>query len=105
SHSLLPAHHYPLSFPTRRSSDLIGVMPAGFRFSSRTTNALYIPMHVRPSWVSARDTNWLMTVGRLKSGITVQQARADVAHVMQEIGQQYPATDRGRSATVVLLTT
>ena len=36
---------------------VIGVMPAGFRFSSRTTNALYIPMHVRPSWVSARDTN------------------------------------------------
>src|SRR5260370_27332095 len=56
---------------------VIGVMPAGFRFSSRATNALYIPMHVRSSWVNARDTNWLMTIGRLKSSITVQQAQAD----------------------------
>jgi putative ABC transport system permease protein len=84
---------------------VIGVMPAGFRFSSRASNALYIPMHVRPSWVNARDTNWLMTVGRMKSGITVEQAQADVAHVMQQIGQQYPATDKGRSATVIPLTT
>jgi predicted permease len=84
---------------------VIGVMPAGFRFSSHASDALYIPMHVRPNWVDARDTNWLMTVGRLKSGITVQQAQADVAHVMQEIGQQYPATDKGRSATLIPLTT
>jgi len=84
---------------------VIGVMPAGFRFPFRAPNLVYIPMHVRPNWVSAWDTNWLMTVGRLKSEVTMQQAQADIAHVMQEIGQQYPATDKGRSAQLIPITT
>ncbi len=84
---------------------VIGVMPAGFRFSSHASNALYIPMHVRPNWVNARDTNWLMTIGRLKSGVTIQQAQADMAHVMEEIGEQYPATDKGRTASLIPITT
>jgi putative ABC transport system permease protein len=84
---------------------VIGVMPAGFRFSSRATNALYIPMHVRPNWVNAWDTNWLMTIGRLKSGVTVQQAQAEMAHVLREIGQQNPSIDKDRTVTLIPITT
>ena len=84
---------------------VIGVMPAEFRFSSRAANALYVPMHVRPNWVTARDTNWLMTIGRLNPGVTIQQAQADMAHVLQEIGEQHPATDKDRSATLISVTT
>lgn len=84
---------------------VIGVMPAGFRFPFRAPNLVYTPMHVRPNWVSAWDTNWLMTVGRLTSEVTMQQAQADIAHIMQEIGQQYPATDKGRSAQLIPITT
>src|SRR5260370_17406504 len=62
-------------------------------------------MHVRPNWVNAWDTNWLMTIGRLKSGVTIQEAQADVAHVLQEIGQQNPATDKDRSVTLIPITT
>ena len=84
---------------------VIGVMPAGFRFPFGKPNLVYIPMHVRPNWVSSWRTHWLMTFGRLKPGVSVQQAGADTAHVMQEIGQEKPDSDKGRTATLIPIST
>lgn len=84
---------------------VIGVMPAGFRFPFRKPNLLYIPMHVRPHWDTDWGTNWLLTVGRLKPEATIQQAQAELMHVMQEIGQQQPTTNNGWSAQVVPIAT
>jgi predicted permease len=83
---------------------VVGVMPAGFRFPFRTPNLVYIPAHVRPNWVNARDTHWLLTVGRLNAEVTRQQAQADMAHVMHEIGAQYPDTDKVRAVELVPIT-
>ncbi len=76
---------------------VIGVMPAGFRFPLSEPNVVYIPVHVRPNWVNSWRDHWLQTIGRLKSGITIPQAQAEMAHVMQEIGEQQPDSDKGRT--------
>jgi predicted permease len=80
---------------------VIGVMPAGFRFPLGEPNLVYIPAHVRPNWVSSWRDHYLLTIGRLKPGVTIQQAQADMAHVMQEIGEQQPNSDKGRTAQLV----
>jgi putative ABC transport system permease protein len=84
---------------------VIGVMPAGFRFPLRKPSLIYIPMHVRPHWDTDWGTNWLLTVGRLKSAVTIQQAQAEIAHVMQEIGQQHADTNKGWNAQLIPITT
>jgi putative ABC transport system permease protein len=77
---------------------VIGVMPAGFRFPFGKPNLVYIPMHVRPPWRHSYRDHWVETVGRLKHGVTLQAAQAEMTHVILEIGQQNPETDKGRTA-------
>ena len=84
---------------------IIGVMPAGFRFPFRKTNLIYIPMHVRPHWDTDWGTNWLLTVGRLKPETTIEQAQAETTHVIEEMGQQHAATNKGWSAHLVPIAT
>lgn len=80
---------------------VIGVMPTGFRFPFRKPNLIYIPVHLRPHWDIDWGTNWLLTVGRLKPEATIRQAQAEMMHVMQEIGQQHPTTNKGWSAQLI----
>ena len=84
---------------------IIGVMPAGFRFPFRKTNLVYIPMHVRPHWDRDWGTNWVLTAGRLKPETTIEQAQAEMTHVIEEIGQQHAATNKGWSAHLVPMAT
>jgi len=88
-----------------RSYVVIGVMPAGFRFPFRKPNLIYIPMHIRPHWNSDWGTNWVLAVGRLKPEATLQQAHAEITHVMEEIGQQHPATNKGWTAHLIPIAT
>ena len=80
---------------------VIGVMPAGFRLPFSKPNLIYIPMHVRPPWVHSYGDHWLQTVGLLKRGVSLQTAQAEMAHVMLEIGEQHPESDKGRTAQVM----
>jgi predicted permease len=84
---------------------VIGVMPAGFRFPYGKPNLVYIPLHIRPSWVGDYRTHWLLTVGRMKPGVSLPQASADMAHVMEEIGQQQPSSDEGRTSMLIPIST
>src|SRR5215469_2000842 len=84
---------------------IIVVMPAGFRFPFRKTNLIYIPTHVRPHWDTDWGTNWLLTVGRLKPETTIEQAQAEMTHVIEEIGQQHAATNTGWSAHLAPIAT
>jgi putative ABC transport system permease protein len=78
---------------------VIGVMPAGFRFPLHLRNAVYTPLHIDQKWMENRGAHWLRTVGRVKDGLTVQQAQADLQHVFSNLGNTY-TQDKGR--TVVL---
>ena len=76
---------------------VIGVMPAGFRFPLNTHNAVYAPIHLDQWWMKRRGDHWLQTVARLKPGVTVAQAQADLSHVFADLGRAYADTDKGRT--------
>jgi putative ABC transport system permease protein len=85
-----------------RTFTVIGVMPAGFHFPLNLRNGIYTPMHLDKPWMNGRGNHWLRTVARLKDGVSIQQAQADLAHVLSNLGKAY-STDEGRTVHLMPL--
>jgi len=45
------------------------------------------------SYGEPRENNWFTVIGRLKPGVMVEQARANLATVQAQLGQQFPKSD------------
>ena len=72
------------------SRQVLGVMPADFRFPSPKT-LLWIPLHNDPrdqtaSWAG----DFMPVIGRLRSGSTLQQARAEIRLFQSHVGALFP---------------
>jgi predicted permease len=80
-----------------RALTVIGVMPAGFRYPLNERNAIYTPLVIDKQWMHGRGNHWMRTVARLKDGVTIQQAQADLSQVFSNMGKANPDTDEGRT--------
>jgi len=78
---------------------VIGVMPAGFRFPLNMRDEIYTPLLIDKGWMKQRGAHWLRTVGRVKDGLSIQQAQADLQHVFANLGAANSA-DLGRTVTL-----
>ena len=76
---------------------IVGVMPA--RFTSAPVD-VWLPAQTPPGLLRVREARFLTGVGRMRPGVTIAQAAADLARVQQALGERYPASDRGWSASV-----
>lgn len=78
-----------------RSSPIVGVMPASFLFPDREVD-LWFPVsgQFAQNTEQNRQLRWYTGVGRLKPGVTLAQARADLAVVQVQLGEQHPDPDR-----------
>lgn len=88
----------PLSRTVRledRSYAVAGVMPPSFRFPDPDVDLWWRPNDDRftENTPANRGLQWYMGVGRLAPGSTIQQARADLTLVQEELGDLYPDTD------------
>jgi len=45
------------------------------------------------SYGEPRENNWFTVIGRLNPGVMVEQARANLATVQAQLGQQFPKSD------------
>ena len=75
---------------------VVGVMPAGQQ--DRMPGDLLVPLAFKPEQIN-HDFHWLLVMGRLKRGVTIQRAQADMDAVTKHIGEVYPQ-DKGWGATV-----
>jgi predicted permease len=82
---------------------IVGVMPPGFRFPLNKRKAIYTPIHIDQPWMLHRGAHWLRTIGRLRDGVTQDQAQADLAQVFLNLGKAYPDSDGGRTVHLSLL--
>jgi putative ABC transport system permease protein len=79
-----------------KSFTVIGVMPEGFQYPSRVE--MWVPVGQL-----AGDVNWqqrgnhprLYGVARLKPGVTLEQARADMSTIAANLEKQYPDSNAG----------
>jgi putative ABC transport system permease protein len=83
-----------------RPHTIIGVMPAGFRFPISRVDAVYRPLHAAKPLRETRGNHWLPTVGRLKPGVMVNQAQADMSEVLSDLGRTYTFS-QGRTMQLV----
>jgi predicted permease len=84
---------------------VVGVAPEGFEgMDTGLGQDLWIPimMTVRMGEerrsLTARGNHWISsTIGRLKPGVTMAQARASVNALMAHLAEQYPDSNKGKS--------
>src|SRR5262249_44652160 len=83
----------------KRSYNVIGVMPASFRFPAiQEGQQVWIPLAQDPmfgSWMQRRGGHWLLVTGRLKSGVRTSQAQAELDAIGARLARQYPADNEG----------
>ena len=79
---------------------VIGVMPASFAFPDKETG-MWIPLAVSARGRQARNSFSFKAVGRLKPGITIAQARADMSSIADRLDEQY--FHSGYGSNLVLL--
>jgi putative ABC transport system permease protein len=102
-----------------QSFTIIGVMPAEFRSAiAGRTDDIYVPMmmqalmrpprggysgEMNPDLLRVRGNRWLTMIGRLKPGVTAEQARAALAPIAEQQAQAFPDTNRNRIITLTRL--
>lgn len=74
------------------SFQIAGVMPGSFLFPERDVD-LWFPVTMGPQLARTRNAPWYYGVGRMKPGVTLEQARANLATVQKQLGEQYPDPD------------
>src|SRR5215467_7102894 len=85
----------------RENYNVIGVMPASFRFIGFLPE-LWTPLVITPDdrTAAAHKDRPLYLFGRMKPGVTVEQARAEFATLAHSAGEEFPDSDKGWGAMV-----
>ena len=76
---------------------VVGVLAAGI--GDRFDFELAAPLAFRPEQIN-HDYHWLLAMGRMKPGVRLQQARADMDAVTAHIAAAYPISNKGWGASV-----
>ena len=84
----------------RENYNVIGVMPASFRLMGFPSE-LWTPLVVAPDdrTTAAHKDRTLYLFGRMKPGITIEQARSEFATLAQVAGKEFPESEKGWGAT------
>jgi putative ABC transport system permease protein len=82
--------------------EVIGVMPATFRFPDANI-ALWMPLRLAPGVYQDRNANFLETIARLRPGVSVEAARAELNVLAARSRQQHPTENAGIDASVFRL--
>lgn len=84
---------------------VVGVMPEGFSYPDKRTD-LWTAARVDPANLPNRGAHNYQGIARLEDGVTLEQARADVAAIARRLQERYPESypeESGYSAVVVPL--
>jgi macrolide transport system ATP-binding/permease protein len=82
---------------------IVGVLPRTFAFAPRASAELWVPLLDKNGCEQRRGCHNLDGVGRLRDGVSVQAAFADLKGIAARLALQYPGTNKGQSASVLPL--
>jgi putative ABC transport system permease protein len=77
---------------------VIGVMPQGFAFP--ISEQVWVPLRLDPVRIERGKGDTLEVMGRLRHGVTVEAARAEMQGIAKAIAAAHPKTNEGREAVV-----
>jgi putative ABC transport system permease protein len=91
------------------SFQMIGVCPRQTEdVSTPSDDSVYLPVHIselfggRP-WLQKRDEHALLCFGRLRVGVDIARAQADLEVIQDDLAAQYPDIDKGYRIQVIPL--
>jgi putative ABC transport system permease protein len=80
---------------------VLGVMPEGFDYPRRTQ--IWSPLVLTPEMAASRTQRFIRVIARLRPGVTVEQASAELATIAAGIAAAHPATHATTTADVFTL--
>jgi putative ABC transport system permease protein len=76
---------------------VVGVLAPGA--TDRVQSEAYTPLAFRPNQIN-HEFHWILVMARLKPGVTMAQANADMASVTKHISEEFPKSNQGWGASV-----
>ena len=86
-----------------KSYRVVGVIPSSFIFLLSTDVYVALGASNLPPLQNRGAALGIHGIGRLKPGVTFEQAQADFARIMNQLAETYPATNKGNGATLTRL--
>jgi predicted permease len=81
---------------------VVGVMPADFHFPTREA-LFWKTFQFQEDNYKERDDNWLDVIGRMKPGVSLEQARTELKLIGDRLRQQYPKENEAVGVSVISL--
>jgi putative ABC transport system permease protein len=85
---------------------IVGVMPPTANITTRSRPQLWMPLSFSAEDLSpqARGNHYIdLVLGRLRDGVTIQMAQAEMDSIVMRLSQTYPLTNKGWGVTVLTL--
>ena len=79
---------------------IVGVLPPGLRFPARAD--VYAPAAFTTETASRSGHNY-QVIGRLKAGVSLEQAQGEMSAIASRLADQYPLSNAGKSVLVMPL--
>ncbi|WP_196137581.1 ADOP family duplicated permease [Aliikangiella sp. G2MR2-5] len=77
---------------------IVGVMPATYRFPDYAK--IWAPFDMTTQGINRSNVPYASVYGRLKEGVSDEQAEADLVQIMEQIALEYPELNEGESVIV-----
>jgi macrolide transport system ATP-binding/permease protein len=82
---------------------IVGVLPEDFQFALRGNVEFWTTLHASDSCALRRSCHNLNGIGRLKDGVSVEMALAEMKTIARQLELQYPKDNRDQGASVLPL--
>ncbi|HZQ94808.1 MAG TPA: ABC transporter permease [Candidatus Sulfotelmatobacter sp.] len=82
---------------------IVGVLPRSFQFAPAGDSELWVPYHHDDGCAKRRGCHSLYGVARLKDGVSIEAARAEMKGIARQLELEYPVDNRGQGASVEAL--
>ena len=79
---------------------IIGVLPESFDFAPRGGTEFWTPFHAKGECDLRRGCHGLEGIARLKDGVSMPSALAEMQSIAAQLERQYPGDNRGQGAAV-----
>ena len=86
-----------------RDYTVIGVMPAGFALPREHADVFVSLWVAYPEAAPYRGVHFMRTYWRLKPGVTLSEAQADISTIDRRLAEEYPDNERDRGTLLVPL--
>ena len=82
---------------------IVGILPPEFQFAKRGNAQLWVPLNPTAGEVTRRTRHWENVIGRLRPGVSVEQAQREMTRLAERMAAQYREANAGGGIRVVPL--